>query len=259
MSGVLEGRGAVVTGGGRGLGAAIAAALAEAGAAVVVAARTTAEIEQVAAELRARGARAVAVPCDVTDEASVKALGIAAREVLDAVDVLVNNAGGAQSAPLARLTLDEWNRTLAVNATGTFLCTREFVPDMVARGFGRVVNVASISGLHGTRYVSHYSAAKHAVVGFTRSIALEVAGKGVTVNVVCPGYAATPMTERTLENVQDRTGLTRDRALAAVLEHAGQDRLVTPAEVAAAVLELCAPTAGDRNGEAVVLQPGGEA
>jgi enamine deaminase RidA (YjgF/YER057c/UK114 family) len=124
---------------------------------------------------------------------------------------------------------------------------------MLQRSWGRVVNVASIAGLHGARYVSHYSAAKHAVVGFTRSIALEFAGKGVTANAVCPGYVDTPMTARAIENVQARAGLGADDALAAVLESAGQQRLVTPVEVATKVVQLCTEEAALVNGEAIVL------
>jgi NAD(P)-dependent dehydrogenase (short-subunit alcohol dehydrogenase family) len=254
----------VVTGAGRGIGAAVATTLAEAGAAVVVAARTTGEIEQVASTLRSRGAQAWAVPCDVADEGSVRALGEAARRHLGTVDILVNDAGVSGSAPLGKITLTEWNRMLAVNATGTFLCTRELTPDMVERRWGRIVNIASLAGLEGGRYVAHYSASKHAVIGFTRSVALELAGTGVTINALCPGYADTPMTERTLESVQSHTGLPRDRALAAVLASTGQDRLVRPQEVAEVVLRLCRE---ERNGEVIVLgrdraqdqepQPGG--
>ena len=249
----LAGRGAVVTGGGRGIGAAVARALSAAGAAVVVSSRTEAEVKSVAAALSAGGAKALAARCDVTSEAEVKRLGVEALMFMGAVDILVNNAGVSGSAPLAKMTLADWNRMLSVNATGTFLCTREFVPAMVTRGWGRVINVASVAGLEGARYVAHYSAAKHAVIGFTRSVAAEVAGTGVSVNAVCPGYVDTPMTEETLANVEARAGLDRERALAAVLATAGQTRLITADEVAAAVLELC--RAGAPNGEAVVVNP----
>src|SRR5262249_42492358 len=133
----------------------------------------------VAAELRRGGTTARAIPCDVADPASVEALGVAARAVLGGVDILVNNAGIGSSAPVAKLAVEDWRRALDVNATGTFLCTREFLPEMLERGWGRIVQVASTAGLEGARYAAHYSAAKHAVVGFTRSLALEMAGKGV--------------------------------------------------------------------------------
>ena len=255
--GFLAELGAVVTGGGRGIGAAIARALAEAGAGVVVAARTYAEIEQVAWDLRERGARAYSCYCDVTDEGSVRALCENARRQLGTVDILVNNAGTAASAPFHRITLGEWNRVLAVNATGTFLCTREFAPHMVDRRWGRIINIASLAGLEGARYVAHYAASKHAIIGFTRSVALELADTGVTVNAVCPGYVDSPMTESTLANVEARVGLAREQALEAVLATTGQDRLIPPEDVAKAVLELCRDEAASRSGEAVVLAAGG--
>lgn len=256
---MLANRCAVVTGGGRGIGVAIAQALADAGAGVVVAARTYSEIEQVAWELRARGARVLSLFCDVTDEGSVRALAENARRQLAPVDILINNAGVAPSSPLHRITLGEWNRVLAVNTTGTFLCTREFVPAMVENTWGRVINIASIAGLEGARYVSHYSAAKHAVVGFTRSVALELQGTGVTVNAVCPGYVDTPMTESAIANIEARTQLSRERALAAILETTGQDRLIAPEEVAGAVLDLCREERDGTTGEIVVLGAGSRA
>ncbi len=256
MTEKLAGRGAVVTGGGRGIGAAVARALAVAGAKVVVAARTSREIDKVASELTERGATAWAVSCDVTDEASVLTLGSEARRLLGTVDILVNSAGDSASAPLRKITLADWERMLDVNATGTFLCTREFAPEMAGRGWGRIVNMASVAGLEGARYVAHYSAAKHAVLGFTRSVALELEGTGVTVNALCPGYVDTPMTERTLANVETLARLSHEEALSQVLASAGQERLVRAEEVAAAVIELC--TAGnERTGESIVLKPGG--
>ncbi len=164
---------AVITGGGRGIGAAVARALAGEGAAVVVAARSEGEIDAVARELRDAGGRAWAVRCDVTDPASVEALRAAAEERLGGVDVLVNNAGVGHSAPLEKTSLEVWQRIFAVNVTGTFLCTRAFLPAMIEAGWGRVVNVASIAGKMGAPYISAYAASKHAVVGFTRSVAAE--------------------------------------------------------------------------------------
>ncbi len=243
---------AVVTGAGRGIGAACARGLAAAGHTVVVAARSQAQIEEVAAGIRAQGQRAHAVSCDVTSESSVALLQQAAR-ALGPVTVLVNNAGAAASMPLARTTLDEWNRLLAVNATGAFLCTRGFLPEMLQRKGGRVVNVASIAGLHGARYISAYTAAKHALMGLTRAVAAEVAGSGVTVNAVCPGYVDTEMTTETLDRITAKTGRSRAEALAGALEAAGQARLITAEEVAAAVLALAAEGADVPNGEAVIL------
>ena len=252
-TGPLAGRRALVTGGGRGIGAAVAEALARAGASLVIASRTRDQIEAVASRLRAEGADAIAIPCDVTEERSVRSLAAGAREQAGEIDLLVNNAGDASAAPLAGITLAEWHRVFAVNATGTFLCLREFSPGMVQRGFGRIVNVASVAGLHGARFVAHYTAAKHAVIGLTRAAAAEFEGKGVTVNAVCPGYADTPMTARNVQRVRERTGRSTEESLAALLASAGQRRLVAPAEVAEAVVALCL---GESTGQAVVLTGG---
>ncbi|MBW3535000.1 MAG: SDR family oxidoreductase [Gemmatimonadetes bacterium] len=252
----LAGRVALVTGGGRGIGAAVARALADAGASVAVAARTGAEVETVAEELRASGVRAAAVVADVTDEASVAAMLREVDAELGAVDVLVNNAGTATAAPVHRLTLADWNRLLAVNATGVFLCTREALPGMRRRGWGRVVTVASVAGLHGDRYISAYAASKHAVLGFTRSVALEVAGEGVTVNAVCPGYVDTPLTLRSAERIAERTGRTVDDGLAWMAARSPLGRLIRPGEVAHAVVSLCHEEAGAVNGEALVVDGG---
>jgi NAD(P)-dependent dehydrogenase (short-subunit alcohol dehydrogenase family)/enamine deaminase RidA (YjgF/YER057c/UK114 family) len=249
----LPGRVAVVTGAGRGIGAATARALAEAGLSVVVAARTRDQIERQAAELASLGHVAKAVVCDVTSEASVQALAREAAE-LGPVAVLVNNAGTAGSMPVVRTSLEDWNRLLAVNATGAFLCTRAFLPGMLERQWGRVVNVASTAGLSGGKYLAAYTAAKHALVGLTRSVAAEVAGTGVTVNAVCPGFVDTEMTAETVSRIVAKTGRTREAALAAALASAGQTRLISADEVAAAVVSLSAAAVTDpRNGEALVL------
>ena len=252
----LEGRAAVITGGGRGIGAATATVLARAGARVGVAARTLAEVEAVATGLRADGHDAFAFRCDVADPDDIEALARAAHESMGGIDILINNAGTAVSNPISRTTLEEWNRMMAVNATGTFLCSKAMVGGMVERGWGRIVNVASVAGLEGTRYVVAYVASKHAAVGFTRALAKDLDGSGVTVNAVCPGWVDTPMTRGAIDRVVEKTGLSRQEALAGILAESGQSRLVEPEEVAAAVLELCgAPTT---NGEAVVIDAKGD-
>jgi len=244
---------AVITGGGQGIGAAVARALAAEGAAVVLAARSEDRIEAVAAEIRRGGGKAWAARCDVTDPASVRALAEVALGHVDAVDILVNNAGVAHSAPLSRLTLEDWNRVLAVNATGTFLCTQAFLPRMLERKRGSVVNVASVAGLAGARYIAAYAAAKHAVIGFTRSVAAEVEGSGVTCNAVCPGFVDTEMTRESVARVVAKTGKSADEALRAMLASSSQQRLITPQEVAQAVLTLCDPRGERLNGAAVTL------
>jgi len=198
----LGGRNALVTGGGRGIGRAIALDLAAAGASVVVAARTRAEIDAVARELvlghgdapgaAAAGVKAVALQADVADPASVRALFRDARAALGDLDILVNGAGVAPSAPLVKTTDEQWRQAIEVNLSGAFYCLREALPSMTARGWGRVVNVASIAGKTGTPYIAAYAASKHGLLGLTKVAALEVAARGVTVNAVCPGYVDTP-------------------------------------------------------------------
>ena len=252
----LENRGAVVTGGGRGIGAATARALAESGARVVVTARSVDQIETVRDELRHAGYEAWAVACDVADAEQVAALAEQSRELVGPVQILVNNAGIASSAALKHLALEEWNRLLAVNATGPFLCTQAFMPGMVEAGWGRVVNVASIAGKIGAPYISGYCASKHAVVGFTRAVAAEVAAKGVTVNAVCPGYVNTPMTEQSVANISAKTGLSEAEARQHLHSTSPQNRLIEPEEVAYLVASLCEPAAEGINGQAIVLDGG---
>jgi NAD(P)-dependent dehydrogenase (short-subunit alcohol dehydrogenase family) len=216
----------VVTGGKRGIGAAIAAHFA--GEHVI--ALSSADL-------------------DVTDEGAVKEF-FAGRSV----DVLVNNAGVSSSAPLPKTTLEEWNRQFAVNATGAFLCTRAVLPGMLERDRGRIVTVASVASHAGGRYVSGYTASKHAVLGLTRSVAAEVAGTGVTCNAVCPAYVRTDMTDQTIANIEARTGKDGEAALAAMTP---LGRLVEPEEVAFAFAFFAAEEAAAINGQSLIIDGGG--
>jgi len=209
-------------------------------------------LEKLAEELDACHAH-----CDVADEESVKLAMALARERLGGIDILVNNAGIASSAPTHRETLQEWERLFAVNTRGTFLCAREVLSEMMERGWGRIVNVASVAATTGGRYIGAYSASKHAVLGFTRSLALEVATRGVTVNAVCPGFVDTPMTEMTLGHIARTTNRTADEARAALERCSPQNRLFAPDEVAHAVLFLCEDLSRGINGQALVLDGGG--
>jgi NAD(P)-dependent dehydrogenase (short-subunit alcohol dehydrogenase family) len=215
----------LITGGTRGIGAAIAERFRD---------------EDVVAIGRA--------DCDVTDEAAVAAL----FERLGTVDVLVNNAGAAASATLAKTTLDDWNALHAVNATAAFLCTRAALPRL--NEHGRIVTVASVNGRAGSRYTAAYTASKHAAVGLTRATAAELAGTTKTANAVCPGYVRTEMTERTIENIEARTGKDGERELAKL---SPLNRLLEPEEVAFAVAFLASPEAGAINGQTLILDGGG--
>jgi 3-hydroxybutyrate dehydrogenase len=256
VAGGLRGWSAVVTGGGRGIGEAVARRLAAAGVNVLLAARTRTQVDAVAASIRAGGGQAWSTVCDVADEASVDDLANTARQHLGVVDILINNAGLTSSAPLHRTTLEEWNRLIAVNATGAFLCTRAFLPTMVQRGRGRIVNVASVAGLHGARYIAAYAASKHALIGLTRAAAAEVAGCGVTVNAVCPDYVDTAMTDASVARIAAKTGRSEEEARSAILSLSPAGRLLEPDEVADAVFYLCSEQAASVNGHALVIDGG---
>jgi NAD(P)-dependent dehydrogenase (short-subunit alcohol dehydrogenase family) len=255
----LTDRTAFITGGGRGIGRAVAAAFAREGARVFVVARTAAEVGRVAEEVRAeRGERSAAHGvCDVSDSRSVARSFAEAREFFGrGADILVNNAGVAESAKLWDCTDEFWQRHIAVNLSGAFYCMREALPAMVERGWGRVINVASVAGKTGAPYVSAYSASKHGVLGLTRSAALEVATKGVTVNAVCPGYVDTHMTARAVENIEAKTGRTAAESLEAIKRMSPQRRLVTPEEVAALALLLASEDGRGINGQAINVDGG---
>lgn len=241
---MLAGKRVLITGGGTGTGADLARGFAAAGASVVIAGRRLDPLRAVA------GDSMQCVQADVTDEASVAAMFAAAGPC----DIVIANAGAADSAPLARTTLDQWSAMLAVNLTGTFLTLRDGLRQMT--GWGRLISVASTAGLKGYAYVAPYAAAKHGVVGLTRSLALEVARKPVTVNALCPGFLDTGMTDRSIANIMEKTGKDRAAAVAALTATNPQGRLVAPAEVTAAALWLCGPGSEGINGQAIAIAGG---
>lgn len=255
----LAGKGAVVTGGGRGIGVAVAEALAAEGAAVVVTARSADEIEAVAGSLRGVGRTAHAVVCDVTDPDSVAAMAARARELAGHVDILVNNAGVARSAPFLKVTLDEWEAVHRVNATGALLATQALLPAMLAGGWGRIVNVASVASLRGNRYITSYAASKHALQGMTRCLAEELAGTGVTVNSVCPSYVDTPMTNENIARIATKTGRDTEEVRSGLEKQQPGGRLITPREVAHAVMTFMPDEAGALQGAELVVRGGGRA
>jgi NAD(P)-dependent dehydrogenase (short-subunit alcohol dehydrogenase family) len=245
---MLTGKTALITGGGRGIGRAIALLFAQHGARVAVAARTRAQVESVAQEI---GDQAIALECDVSNPESVVEMFRSFQPA-----ILVNNAGIAESATLVNTTDELWHRHLAINLSGTFYCTRAALPAMLAQGWGRVINIASIAAKTGAPYIAAYSASKHGVLGLTRSVALEVAQSGVTVNAICPGYVDTEMTSRGVERITSRTGRSAEEALETLKRMSPQNRLVTAEEVAALALLLASDEGRGINGQGINVDGG---
>lgn len=246
----LQNRHAVVTGGGQGIGAAIARLLVGQGANVTVLGRKLEGVQALAAE---QPERMHAVSADVTDADQVQAAFASTRQRFGPIAILINNAGQASSAAFLKTDLALWNQMLAVNLTGTMLCTQAAVPDMLQAKWGRVVNVASTAGLAGYAYVAAYCAAKHGVVGLTRALALEFAKKGMTVNAVCPGYTETDIVRNSIANVMAKTGRTEEQARAEFTAGNPQGRLVQVDEVADAVAWLCGPAASAITGQSIAV------
>ena len=246
----MTGKHAFITGGGSGIGLAIAGALADAGWRVTLAARNRERLEAAAI----KGARAQ--PVDVTDPDAVEAAVREAAAAFGPVSLLVNNAGGVASAPFEKTSLQAWRDALDLNLMGAVHCTRAVLPGMKADKWGRIVNIASTAGLVGYRYVSAYVAAKHAVVGLTKALALELAKSGITVNAVCPGYTDTKVIASAVKTISDATDRSAAEALATFTAANPQGRLVKPQEVAAAVVWLASENAAAVNGIALPIAGG---
>lgn len=247
----LDGKCAVVTGGGTGLGAAIATDLARAGANVTIIGRRIEQLEEVAA---AHAAISTLV-CDVTDRQSVDEALTEITTRAGPVDIAVANAGAAMSKPFSKMDTADLDAMLSVNLYGVFNLWQAALPGMADRG-GRLIAIASIAGLRGAAYISAYCTAKHAVVGMTRALAQEVAGKGITVNAVCPGYVETPMLDRTLDNIMAKTGMSREQAAATLTKNNPQGRFIQPEEVARSVTWLCEDESCSVNGQTIVISGG---
>jgi 3-hydroxybutyrate dehydrogenase len=242
---------ALVTGGGRGIGRAIASALAQSGATVTVLGRDRTTLEAAVAA----GAAHFAAAADVADQAAVSA-AIAQAAARQPIDILIANAGIAESAPFARSDAALFQRMMDVNFMGVVHAVQAALPSMKGRPYGRIVAVASTAGLKGYAYVSAYSAAKHAVIGLVRSLALELASTGVTVNAVCPGFTETDLVAGSIDNIMSKTGRTKEQAIAELTSHNPQKRLIRPSEVADAVLWLCGEGAGAITGQAIAVAGG---
>jgi NAD(P)-dependent dehydrogenase (short-subunit alcohol dehydrogenase family) len=251
MSGLPRSSHALVTGGGRGIGRAIAAALAGAGATVTVLGRSAAPLE----EAINAGAAHYAVVADVSDEAAVRH-AIANASARQPVDILIANAGSAESAPFAKSDAALFARMMDVNFMGVVHAIHAVLPGMKDRPYSRIVAIASTAGLKGYAYVSAYTAAKHAVVGLVRSLALETASANTTVNAVCPGFTDTDLVADSIDNIMKKTGRSREQAIADLARHNPQGRLVTPQEVADTVLWLCGEGASAITGQAIAVAGG---
>jgi NAD(P)-dependent dehydrogenase (short-subunit alcohol dehydrogenase family) len=244
-----DGKHAVVTGGGSGIGAATAMVLKDKGARVTIVGRNADKLSTVAEKLGVSSVQA-----DVTDRSQVATAIGSAIEQSGHIDILVNNAGAAEATPFTKMTDDHWDRMLAVNLTGVYNCTKAVIGGMLEQGSGSIVNVASTAALTGYAYVAAYCAAKHGVVGLTRALALEFAGKGITVNAVCPGYTDTDIVQDALDKIVAATGRSHDEAMAELVSSNPQGRLIQPAEVADTVIWLCRQSS--MNGQAIAVAGG---
>lgn len=249
-------RHALITGAGTGIGEAISRQLHAEGYRVTLLGRRREPLETLSASL---GERSQAVTGDVTDRAGMTAAFATAREYFGDIEILVNSAGMAPTAPFHRLDFNDWQRTMDVNVNGVFHCTQIALANMLSKGWGRIVTIASVAALRGFPYVSGYCASKHAVLGMTRAVALEVATQGVTVNAICPGYVDTDIVRTAIAEIVSKTGRTEEDAMQHFTQSNPQGRLVDASEVATAVSWLCSDGAASVTGQAVAIDGGGTA
>jgi 3-hydroxybutyrate dehydrogenase len=253
---VPAGRRAVITGAGRGIGRAIALAFAGAGADVAVIARTASDIEAVAREIEGMGRRGVPVVCDVTEPGQVSEMALRVKEELGGVDILVNNAGYAASHKFLGHPDDLWHEMLLTNLTSVYYVTKACLPMMVEQKWGRIINIASIAARVGDKYVAAYTAAKHGVLGLTRSLATELISHNITVNAICPGYVDTPLTQESIGNIMARTGMDEKQAREALERTSPQKRLIEPEEIAAVAVFLAQESSKGITGQAINVDGG---